>query len=166
MGEAMIDLATVDPDKVQPSWELDALIDIEWMGNSQFAKAAGLVPEYTSEHWEYGPDGEGPFYVGLPYSTNSAHAGEARRKTERSFVEHSDGVVRVSIGYVVGGQVRWHSAKVLVRETKDDKGKAEALATCKAIAFAITSHTAGGASGGATDSAVESGQDSAVEGTQ
>lgn len=137
----MLDLNTIDSATVLASPELDALIDIEWMGNSQFVQGENLVPEHAGEHWEYGPDGEGLFYVGSAYSANPAFAGDARRKADYWGVKRwygSDGRegVRADIDKV--------ECFCAFDETHNDKGKAEALATCRAIVEALKAAEAEG----------------------
>ena len=52
--------------------ELDALCDVEIMGNPKFdAESCKEVPGTVTDHWEYGPDGEGPFYRGPAYSSDA-----------------------------------------------------------------------------------------------
>ena len=139
----MLDLSTIDPETVLACPALDALIDVEWMGNSQFVEAENLVPEHAGDHWEYGPDGEGPFYIGPTYSTDPAHAGEARRKARKK------GRRWELTGCMLGVQcdINTFSGVVCSTETNGDEGKAEALATCRAIVAAMkAAKVAGGES--------------------
>ncbi len=127
-------LANVDTATLQSGPELDALIAEKWMGwrqdfsflqtNSKYWRnGAGLCR--SSDQWKP--------------STNPAHAGEARRKAE-SWDLHTFNCPKpttVSCSLLVsgewqvsgGGSVGWCK----YTETNGDKGRAEALATCRAI---------------------------------
>jgi hypothetical protein len=125
-----LDLMTIDAVAVKAGAETDALIDIEWIGNPKFDPGQGEVPEHAGVHWAYGPDREGPFYEGPDYSTNPAHAGEARRKADGSYLDHLPS--GTCIAYIpVGEHVQCGECDYT--ETNGDKALAEALAICRAI---------------------------------
>ena len=65
-------------------------------------------------------------------STNPAHAGEARRKAGVSGVRHD-----ILGGYCCVAIHTYYSAVCFYADTNGHKGKAEALATCRAIVVAL-----------------------------
>jgi hypothetical protein len=87
----------------------------------------------------------GEWLPGKHPSTDVARALEAMLEAERAHHEHDDlaRMVRVSIGYMVGGQVWWHSAVVFYSETDNDKSRAMALATIRAIDAALSAREKG-----------------------
>jgi hypothetical protein len=98
----MIDLTTLDPATLQPSAQWDAFVHEHWMG---------LGPIFASS---------------APcYSTDSAIAGEARRRAGVSSVRHYLTDVWVFLDEFYG--------VCDYAETNGDKGLAEALATSRAI---------------------------------
>ncbi len=122
----MLDLNTIDPATVPASPELDALIAEKWMGWKKGHRNAWV-----------GLDGSFRAWRGLwSPSTNLAHAGEVRMKAERWELT----------GYTLGVQcdIGTSSSVVCFHETNDDKGKAEALATCRAIVEALKAAEAAG----------------------
>lgn len=114
----MLDLRTIDPATVPASPELDALIAEQWM---RWNKA---TPKDSCWYWTDTAGKRLHSHLWSP-STNPAHAGEARRKAEYSQVIHHNDRTHV--------QVDSHFVTVYLTETNGDKGKAEALATCRAI---------------------------------
>lgn len=135
----MLDL-TIDPATVLASPELDALIAEKWMG---WKKEPNPDATVFTTRW-LSPEG-----CRLPLeannwspSTNPAHGGEARRKKKLSRIYDNDENVGVliEVGKCAGwGQVRCHETN-----NDNDKGKAEALATCRAIVAALKANNAAG----------------------
>ncbi len=127
----MLDLNTINPETVLASPELDALIAEKWMGWTR------------SSHGDYWLTGEDvrTAYTFEP-STNPAHAGEARRKAKWFSVEASplDGEPLGITCWIN----RQSSGGCWYDETNGDKGKAEALATCRAIVEALKAAKAAG----------------------
>ncbi len=126
----MIDLANCDPAAKEAGPEFDVLVAVKRMGwppYSALNKVRCVAGAYA-----IGADGE-PFSP----STNPAHAGEARRKAGWSNVHHENGGVVV----VIGIDGRTGHGSCAYSETNGDKGEAEALATCRAIAAAMKAET-------------------------
>ena len=105
--------------------ELNDLIGDKWMG------------------WWFGPDKRWHVRDNIVRelqdwfpSTNPAHAGEARRKAADATVRHSlaEGGCFIDLSVEIAG-VLTHGfcGACYYSETNGDKGKAEALATCRAI---------------------------------
>jgi len=127
-----LDPSTLDPATLPASAELNALI-AEW--------CEWELIGYNGDDaiWE---DNEGTIVWNGPFrpSTNPAHAGEARRQACASQVHQEGyGAVMVHIQTSVPpwpGAGSYYSGYCDCAETTGDKGKAEALATCRAIAAA------------------------------
>ena len=121
----MLDLNTIDSATVPASPELDALIAEKWMGWRKLESLREQVFEEVGGHYHY-------IHRDWSPSTNPAHAGEARRKADASSLSHSGVAAKcVLIGDHAGrGDAFWECG---YSETNGDKGKAEALATCRAI---------------------------------
>jgi hypothetical protein len=131
----------LDPATLQAGPELDCLIAEKWMGWEwlpPYEIQIGGGPKHDYPRcgcWET-PDGR-RFLIWSP-STNPDHAGEARRVadswvlTDVETVRHADGIV---CHLLVG--MAWHSGACSFAETDGDKDRAEALATCRAIAAAM-----------------------------
>ena len=116
-----MNLQDLDPNTLMPSPELDALIAEKWMG---------WVSNYRPE-----PGCVFPVCWSL---SNPAHAGEARRKADESEVSHSVSFGQSGCFVTIEGHegfAPWSDP--------DDKGPAEALATCRAIVAAMQAEERG-----------------------
>lgn len=146
-----MDLNAIDSATVQPSPELDALIAEKWMGWTQSKSNedcwcdVGIAPDFVHRHFyiHYGdgkPELNDDAILWSP-STNPAHAGEARRKADYWGVKRwygSDGRERVR------ADIDKIECFCAFDETNSDKGKTEALATCRAIVEALKAADAAG----------------------
>ena len=135
----MIDLSTINPATLQAGPELDALIAEKWMGwrvggelNQYWVPIAGSHLDFSRHLNNWHP------------STNPAHSGEARRKADDWTLALVCCVVSGK-GYQLGILCSLWSGEESVcydgfcvfSETNGNKGEAEALATCRAIAAAM-----------------------------
>jgi hypothetical protein len=135
-----MNLQDLDPATLMPSAVRDALIAREWMGWTRAANTRDMEPgEFVAENgnvWMWVADG----LVTWSPSTNPTHAGEARRKAF-SWGLHTDLAEEGSIDAItcwlgdVYGLCR-------VSETDGNVGKAEALATCRAIVAVLQARKA------------------------
>lgn len=133
----MLDLSTIDPETVLASPEFDQYIAekwMEWYSDSTmlyWMKAGGKTVEKT--YWQP--------------SIDPAHTGEARREADMSEITHRLLGVTASISTypLAPGGFIWHSCTVAYSETNGDKGKAEALATCRAIVAVLKAANVAGA---------------------
>ena len=145
----MLDLNTIDPATLTASLELDALIAGEkWMGwhlSDETHWSGPPAHRYNYKLWLRTDDGTTGYNTtstnGFHPSTNAAHAGQARRKETYHEVTHGRWEVCVEIG---GKTHTAGYAEVAYTETNGDKGKAEALATCRAIVDALQAAEAAG----------------------
>ena len=115
---------SIDPTPL-PGPKTDARIAEEWMGwerNGNWWCKDGLRLYQARPH-----------YAGYwSPSTNPAHAGEARRKAEGSYLDHLPS--GTCSAYIDGGEhVRCSYSEVTGDTKKEIKGRAEALAICRAI---------------------------------
>ena len=137
----MKDLATVDPGKLQPSPELDALI-AEWTEPKPKDGDGAIMDISPSGWWKC----IGPRWIpDKEPSTNPAHAGEARRKAEGYDLHtfNAPDPTIVSCGIRVGEEEVYVGGGSFA-ETNGDKGKAEALGSCRAITCAMRAAEAAG----------------------
>ena len=112
--------------------ELDGLIDEHVMGHPKYEpnpQAEGQV----ANNWEYGPDDEGPFYIGKSYSHRSAATWEVMEKMRKEGVRyelrssgHGDGHVTVGL-YVPA--IGWWMPNVFA--------PCPALAVCRAVMLVV-----------------------------
>ena len=132
----MLDLNSIDPATIPASLELDALIAGEkWMGWHRDYS----LSQTHSEYWRDEKNLCRPLLQWSP-STNPAHAGEARREADLNGVKHH-GLCTVKAFVVANSDLDGHCD---YSETNGDKGKAEALATCRAIVEALKANEAAG----------------------
>ncbi len=128
-----MNLHDLDSATLQPSAELDALIAEKWMG---WRRGPNIGGRHRCWH---GADAVGVYRVSeWSPSTNPAHAGEARRKARSSKIVHAHNGCRCVINEGEG------ATTVGYRETNGDKGKAEALVTCRATIAALQAAQAEG----------------------
>lgn len=131
----MIDLATIDPATMQAGPEFDALIAVKWMGWHSWR---------GSPRWHDSMENLVASYSDWSPSTNPAHAGEARRKADTWTLDTTIGPGRpIGIECHFGLLEGDGSGGCLFSETNGDKGKAEALASTRAIAAAMQAAEAG-----------------------
>jgi len=133
----------LDPALMKAGAELDAMV-AEWMGWEQSSSnqdcwiEVGTPPDFIHRHFyiHYGggePKLNGDAVLWSP-STNPAHAGEARRKAISSEVIHNTSIPDACHVVIVDATGGCHFGECSYAETDGDKGLAEALAICRAIA--------------------------------
>lgn len=127
-----LDLETLDPAPLKAGAETDALIS-EWMG-WEIETHDGKPPHVHP----WGDRGRWRWLVDWSPSTDPAHAGEAMRKADWSSCIHVKH--RVAAGVEFGGICYYGTCDYseVTGDTEEEiKGKAQALATCRAIAAAM-----------------------------
>lgn len=131
-------LTDLGPATLPSSAELDALIAEKWMEWSAVCSSGVLLGWHDSEG-EYRSHMKGNARQWSP-STNPAHAGEARREARAwtlwSFLG-ADGETAGFQCYVNVGGWKTFGGRCEISETNGDKGRAEALATTRAIVAAL-----------------------------
>ncbi len=131
-----IDLLNMDSATAMPSVELNAAV-AEWCEPKP--TYSGAVPvdaiQYSPDgwwYWKWAPDGKSAWAPNKAPSTNAAHAGEARRRADGSYLDH------LPKGQKCCAYIEGHAPFYCkYSETNGDKGRAEALAICRAILSAI-----------------------------
>lgn len=136
-----MNLMAIDVATLQPGLELDALIAEKWMGWEPCCPVETVLGWHDPVSGEYRSGTQGNSSIWSP-STNPAHAGEARRKEGdwELFSNPKDGNIMCRFH----GR---HEGFCSLSETNGDKGKAEALATCRAIVAVLKAAEAAGGEG-------------------
>jgi len=125
-----LDLSTLDPATLPASAELDALV-AEWRG---WKRGSNWYGTNVADGWIKGPR---TMVFDWSPSTNPAHAGEARREAEYWEIERTPWVKSWGVYCRVYVDESWFTGSCGPEEVNGDKGRAEALATCRAIAAAM-----------------------------
>ncbi len=141
----MNDLATINPARLQPGPELDALIARKWMRwhlSSENRWAGQPAMRYSYKLWLVGRSDRPTGYDttaedGFFPSTNSAHAGKARVQADGWNIHtfNSPKPTTVSCEILVGDEAYLGWCKY--QECNGYQSRTEALATCRAIVAAL-----------------------------